>query len=376
MLGFLLNFFRPKWKHSNPKDREKAIKMLGATGKKNVTKILLDALGDSHESVRTAATESLSQMGSRILDPLVQSLSSQDPSIRKATVIALGATNDSRIIKPLINVLEDDDPNVRKTVVETLSSIGTSQVIDPIINILADNESYVRKAASDALRTLAIKVGDMDVKKLALSYNRDMKKMLDKLVRSGDPRAVSPIGKLLKEGNWTIRPLAVEALSRFNSPQVLELLLIALEDENFETRLSAVKALNNYHTNRIVEPLTKCLEDTEWSMREEAANILGQLSDSRAVTSLIAAISDEKCQVRRAAATALVSLHASKNISDEQKAMILQHRDTIIAKHTDAVESKGARHTDAGGIGVVFPVTHSAVVKAAAPPTPSPKPSS
>ena len=356
MLGFLLNFFRPKWKHSNPKAREKAIRKLGETGKKNATKILIDALSDSHESVRTAAMESLTQIGSRAIEPLVQSLSSQDPSIRKAAIIALGATDDSRAIKPLLNVLEDDDPSVRKTAVETLGKIGDSQVVDPIINVLADNESYIRKAASDALRILSIKVGDMDNRKLSSSYNRDMKKMLGKLARSGDSRAVVPIGKVLKEGSWTIRPLAAEALGRFNSPQSVELLLIALDDENFETRLFAVKALGNFHDSRTVEPLAKCLEDTEWSVREEAAKTLKQLNDSRAVTSLIVAISDEKCQVRRAAANALVSLHESKNISDEQKAIILQHRDIIIAKHTDAVESKGAKHTDAGGLGVEFPV--------------------
>ncbi|MBI4777586.1 HEAT repeat domain-containing protein [Candidatus Desantisbacteria bacterium] len=148
MLGFLLNFFQPKWKHSSPKVREKAIKKLGETKKKNAVKILLDALGDGHESVRVAATESLSQLGSQVVEPIVQSLSSQDPSVRKAAVHALGATNDSRAIKPLINVLEDEDPGVRKTVIEVLSKIGDSQVIEPIITILADNETYVRKAAS------------------------------------------------------------------------------------------------------------------------------------------------------------------------------------------------------------------------------------
>jgi HEAT repeat protein len=365
MLGFLLNFFQPKWKHSNPKTREKAIRKLGATGKKTATKILLDALGDSHESVRTAATESLSQMGSRVIEPLVQSLSSPDPSVRKVAVIALGATDDSRAIKPLINVLVDEDSGVRKTIIETLSKIGDSQVIDPLINALADNESYVRKAASDALRILAGKVGDMDAKKLASSYNRDMKRMLDRLARSGDFRATTPISKVLREGTWTVRPLAMEALGKFNNPQVIELLLIGLEDENFETRLSGIKALGSFHDSRVVEPMIKCLSDTEWSVREEAAKALGQLNAGNAVTSLITAISDEKCQVRRAAATALVSLHESKNISDEQKAMILQHRDTIIAKHTDAVENKGARHVDAGGIGVEFPVavTRPASVK-------------
>lgn len=354
MLRFLLNFFRPKWRHSNPKAREKAIKKLGETGKKNATKILINALSDSHESVRTVATESLGQMGVRVIEPLVQSLSSPDSSVRKAVVIALGATDDSRAIKPLINALEDEDSGVRKTIIETLSKIGDSQVIDPLITALADNESYVRKTASDALRTLSKKVGDMDIKKLALCYDRDIKRMLGKLSRSGDSRAAIPIGKTLKEGGWTIRPLAAEALGKFRGPQVVELLLIALEDENFETRLSAIKTLGNFHDSQAVESLTKCLGDTEWSVREEAANALGQFNDSRSVTSLIAAISDEKCQVRRAVANALVSLHASKNISDEQKAMILQHRDTIMAKHTDAVE--GARHTDAGGLGIPFPV--------------------
>ncbi|MBI4753045.1 HEAT repeat domain-containing protein [Candidatus Desantisbacteria bacterium] len=278
MLGLLLNFFRPKWKHSNPKAREKAIKKLGETGKKNAAKILIDALSDGHESVRNAAAESLNQIGSRVVEPLLQSLNSPDPSVRKATVIALEVTNDSRAIKPLLNVLEDDDPGVRKTVINTLSKIGGSQVIEPIISIMIDNESFVRKAASDALRTLAKKVGDLSLERLSCAYNRDIKKMFDSLVRSKDSRVIVPIGRVLRKGGWTFRPMAAEALGKLRNSQSVEMLFIGLEDENFDTRLSTVKALGLLGDSRAIEPLTMMLNDAERSVREEAVKVLKQLN--------------------------------------------------------------------------------------------------
>jgi len=277
MLGLLLNFFRPKWKHSNPKVREKAIKKLGETGKKNAIKILLDTLSDEYESVRNAAVESLNQMGNRVVEPLLQSLNSPDPSIRKATVIALGATNDSRAIKPLFNVLEDDDVGVRKTVIDTLSRIGGSQSVEPIISIMLDNEPFVRKAASDALRILAEKVGDLNLKRLSSAYNRNIKKMFDNLVQNKDSRIVVPIGRVLRKGSWTFRPMAAEALGKLGNLSAVEMLFVGLEDENFDTRLFAVKSLGILGDSRAIEPLTMKLNDTERSVREETAKVLKKL---------------------------------------------------------------------------------------------------
>lgn len=267
IMMFLLNFFRPKWKHSNPNVREKAIKKLAETERKDGASILINALSDSHESVREAAINSLSQMGYRVVDPLLQSLNSPDPSVRKGVINVLGTIDDLRIIEPLINILRDNDSGVRKTAINALSKIGGLQAVEPIIDALVDSESYVRKAAAYALRTLAEKVGDMNLKRLAAAYNRDMEKMLYNLIQSGDSRVVVPIGKVLKEGNWAFRPAAAEALGRLGNPLAIE--------------------------------------------------------------PLIAAISDERGSVRKAAATALFSLYTSKKISDEQKAIIFQQKDVI-----------------------------------------------
>ena len=121
----------------------------------------------------------------------------------------------------------------------------------------------------------------------------------------GDERAVDPLIKALKDGNWAIRLFAARALGKIGGKRTAEPLIRALKDRNRFVRRTAAEALGQIGDERAVDPLIKALKDGNQEIREIAAEALGQIGDERAVDPLIEALKDGDWDVRRAATEAL-----------------------------------------------------------------------
>jgi len=124
------------------------------------------------------------------------------------------------------------------------------------------------------------------------------------LGKIGDPRAVEPLIKALKDEEYDVRRAAAEVLCKFSASAV-EPLIAALVAEKIDVRDGAAKVLGEIGDLRAVEPLAVALKDDKEYIRQAAAFALCELGDSRAVEPLINALKDEKWYVRKAAANAL-----------------------------------------------------------------------
>jgi len=109
------------------------------------------ALYDLHHEVGQAAAEALAQFGPAAVDILFGSLHHAEPGIRLNAVYALGKIQDARVVPALIEMLEDPDHHVRW---QTVTSLG--QLRDP--RALPALQQIAAQRADRELSTLAKQV--------------------------------------------------------------------------------------------------------------------------------------------------------------------------------------------------------------------------
>lgn len=176
---------------------------------------LINALSSEDDNIRQAAADSLRELGdSRAAGPLTASLNDPNPEVRKAVVVALAGIGDAMAIGPLIRATNDNDAGVRKAVAEALGIMGASRAVAPLIRMLPDREPDVRRAAVGALKKL------------------------------GSSRAIEPLVRMLDDKEPDIREAAVDALSEIGNLQTAELLVYTLTDWSINN--NSVKILTKF----------------------------------------------------------------------------------------------------------------------------------
>jgi HEAT repeat protein len=125
-------------------------------------------------------------------------------------------------------------------------------------------------------------------------------------VEGADP-LISAIG----DENWRVRRIAVSALTRRKTADMIAAVLQALRDDhrNFSVLSSAIELLAASDVD-VVEPLLELLRYPDPDLRLQAALVLGERGDSRAIGGLIEALADPDENLRFHAIEALGKLKA------------------------------------------------------------------
>jgi HEAT repeat protein len=205
---------------------------------------------------------------------------------------------------PGVSGLGDEDHNVRRDAAVVLGELGDPRAVEPLIAALRNKDWEMLQVAVEAL----VKIGRPTVGPLIAALGDE-----DSYVRQaaavalgaiGDPRAVEPLSAALRDGNSYVRRAAAEALGRLGGPHAVGPLIAALRDEDERIREAAAEALGRLGDPRAVGPLIAALRDEDSYVRREATEALVKI-DGPAVEPLIAALRDEDERIREAAAEAL-----------------------------------------------------------------------
>ena len=168
--------------------RKHIVTALGVSDNVNAIPPLLKALDDSHVLVRGAAVKSLSQVGNKNPDLLINALKTAQKQMKSNLVRAMGLLKNEKFVEPLTEVLKDR------------------------------NSLFY---AIDA-------VGDL-----------------------GFPQAEFALRRLLKDDVWFNRLNALEALAKLNSRELKTFAQEAAEDENDMVRNSAARILVALKTKQL-----------------------------------------------------------------------------------------------------------------------------
>lgn len=237
---------------NDPRDRERAARLVAPLGHFQAARLLLRLAGDKHDGVRDEALSglrTLSQPDARAL-ALASAVGGADARVRSAAAEAAGAYAASESGPVLAKCARDGSAEVREAAARGLGEPTTpaGAAADALAERLADPAAIVRAVAAESLARVA------PARLLAA---------LPKLQADRDP-----------------------------APRVAAVLAAAATGDGAAARDAA----------------TRGLSDRDWRVRSAAAEVLGASKDLQAVTPLIAGLRRETGRLRRDLSEALKRL--------------------------------------------------------------------
>lgn len=132
------------------------VRLVGRTGDERYVEPLIDVLIQDTPTMQTAAAEALGWIGDqRALSPLLLFMTDEENTLREVATEALGRLRDPRAVEPLLAALEDENEWVRRAAAEGLGLLGDKRAMEPLVKALEDEAVMVQDAAFDSIRQLS-----------------------------------------------------------------------------------------------------------------------------------------------------------------------------------------------------------------------------
>jgi len=319
-------------KSKDAKIRLEAITALAQVKNKRVVNLLINCLKDPVWNNRSAAANSLVEIGELSVEPLMSVVYSENEDIRFWSIKILGTLGGAGI-PSLAKLLDDPDRDLRLHVVRSLCITPAPGTVEPLITALGDADWSVRKHASEGLE----KVGGSAVAKLQKAFQdnlnamgnddicfwsikvlgsilkRDALPAFTSLLRHEDKNirfyavggigqtrceeGVDPLIAALSDPSWLVRRQAFEMLELMGEPAV-EKLKTAFFQGNDDVKYWAVRLIAKIMKGNAVGILKKMLNTPQKEIRFFIVTALGETDDPRAIPTLIEAFKDNFWQIR------------------------------------------------------------------------------
>lgn len=184
--------------------RQTAAKVLGETKHPAAIPFLMEALRDSfwwYEKEQSAKVllAAIENMGTAIVDPLIEALVDREVTVRKYAAMVLGNLKDIRAIDELGMAVYDLHHEVSQAAAEALAKFG-APAVGLLSEALRHPEAAVREHAVIGLG----KIQDVRVAPLLIEMLRDPDRVVKKqailsLVELKDPRADAPLKEIAND---------------------------------------------------------------------------------------------------------------------------------------------------------------------------------
>ncbi|HET7705283.1 MAG TPA: PilT/PilU family type 4a pilus ATPase [Thermoanaerobaculia bacterium] len=234
-----------------------------------------------------ALTRAASTAGPQFIDQLLPLMAAGDPATRSAVMkILLGLNQPKVVIRKYIQFAKGLAPFIRGRVLDSLQAFG-ADLVEPVIELLSDPDEDIRGAA------------------VAVAAGFD------------DPRIVPATIGLLTDPDWWIRIAAIDTLGKLRDPRAVEPLVAALADPDL--KWSAVEALGRIADNRALNALGRMLGDSQTDVRIEVMQALKRFDHPQVTEALLRmASNDPERAVRSRAIDILDEMAKTKHQSSEQ----------------------------------------------------------
>lgn len=237
------------------------------------------------------------------MDGLIEALRSDDGLTRQRAALALGDFGGPGAAEPLIRALGDPVTAVREAAADSLALLGGAAV-GPLVELIENPEASGRYEEPGGPGGTATVIGPGG-QAWEVETRRDLRRVYAAAILGeiGDPAAVQPLVRALRDASDDLRCQASGALAKFGS-EAVEPLTAMLTDGNPEVRIVAAGVLGDTGDPAAIEPLINALRDRDPDVRGAAGGALIRMGDA-AVDPLIMATKDADSNVRLYAAGAL-----------------------------------------------------------------------
>jgi len=247
----------------------------------------------------------------RVADDLIELLPGEsDRTIQLGMIRSLGNRRARAASDLLVPLVDDERPEIRSEAIRALGKIGRPEVVSRIVPHLVDESYEVRKAAYEALgRIKGVEALDaVHARLLALApeieaggqgdppARREGEWVLDALAEIGSPGSLAELKPLLFSKNWEFARKAQNAIRRIldrvvesGDAEAFASIAGLLEVEEVTTVTAALHALTALRCRDAIPDLVRLLERDNSTLAGYAADALGEIAvpdDGRVVSAL------------------------------------------------------------------------------------------
>lgn len=295
------------------------------------------------------------------LTGLIEALEDPSPEIRERSAELLGKPEYKEAVDKLVDLLGqlNQDPDVRATVAETLGKIelSTEKVINSLINTLDFNKEKDRYVRQESAKTLG-KLTSTEASINAL--NKAVRVDVISNVRDAAKESLTEISKngsdLANLANKYLQRINQEKLPKLNVDEINEIIYIFKNSNDSNERIKAVQAMSEFKTPEVIQILCEALDERDPDICAAAAISLGNMNDYSAMEVLLKKLDYKDRIAREAVVKAIGDLQTKLEQLDKTQAvkhLIYIWRNDPISNVRNAVESslkniyKRTRHPNA-----------------------------
>jgi len=308
-------------------DRDLAA-LLVHRGDLRIADVIAAELTETPEDERYLVAALLAELSDdRCLEPLLESLSHEDLTIRQSAIRSLGTLGDSRATAAIINTASQAPEDwyggkVRKEAARALAKIGGEEAIAAVSNWAGDREvswrtrtEYVEALrTSDDPRAAGALIDLVHPDEVA----RVLEEVAEALGQVGDDRAVDTLKQLTEHSEERVRSSAetayadaklgaMRALHRGDNEKAFELAVAGFRGDDEGIILAAARALRRTQDERAIDVLAERTSDERHGVRYGVFRALRSFDSPRAAEVSARFLNDSDDDIRVRTATAMAS---------------------------------------------------------------------
>ncbi|MBI5195579.1 MAG: HEAT repeat domain-containing protein [Nitrospirae bacterium] len=206
--------------------RKTAVELLLAIKSNAVIKGLISTLKrENNANARNSALEALISLGHTVTGHLKKAYNTPNPDVRKFVIDIVGRTKDPKALPVLLKAIEDKDDNVRSSAIEYLCDFRDKSAVTSLIPIMKGVNTWLAYHAVDGLGKIG-DARAVDALVSAL-HRKDLRKPVIKaLGQIADPESLTKIAPFLKDGLKTVQEETIIAIKQFYERGISEDIII------------------------------------------------------------------------------------------------------------------------------------------------------
>jgi len=308
-------------------------RLLAASDSRTFDEALLrDGLQQTDPTIRRQAALAAGRIGDTAAVPmLVQALADTVQGVRSAVAFALGMLKDPRALQPLLDLIQRTPPEQENfgtfEAVTAIAKIGGAQGARALQLIIdAGRPGQTDQAVSRALLE-SWRLGDQAPVLSLIRYTQDASNLVRwnaifSLGRVGDPRGVPSLLTALNDQDATVRAVAlrgitaraIDAAHQSHAP-VIAVIRGLLSDRDAGVRINALRALGTFRDSTLAGALAPLASDGILGVAVVAETTLGVSGGAPAVVALRAHLVSANFAVRRQAAIGLAEADSAGGVA-------------------------------------------------------------
>ncbi len=248
---------------------------------------LIRALKTEDENVRYWITTILGKIGDKTIDPLVKILQTGSRDMKALVAQALGETRDPRAVRPLIESLKDDSWVVRNSSSNSLKQLGSMAVL-PLIKVLMSQNEDLRFWSQKIIADIGPHEVDQFIDILQTNDNNEMRYFAAfglSIIKS--KKAIEPlISAMLNDNDDWVKKYSATALGTIGDRRVIKPLISMLDSPSEELCIWISKVLGKMG-NDVIDPLMQAINSQDEKVKFYAMVALAETGEKQSVEQLV-----------------------------------------------------------------------------------------